>query len=134
MKSSPVFQEILSSYLSIISWSQEVILSLSNICFHLLRQFISTTAVVRNKKLSPRLQPFLIKMNTFTRTQSTGTYENACIYTREHVQCNERNDCMMIFFVVLSLSMSPHLAEFIWQIEVYIELKILRTWNNATNS
>ena len=113
MKSSPVFQEILSPYLSIISWSQEVILSLSNICFHLLRQFISTTAVVRNKKLSSRLQPFLIKMNTFTRNQSTGTYENACTYTREHVQCNERNDWMMIFFVVLSLSMSPHLAEFI---------------------
>ena len=113
MKRSPVFQQILSPYLSIISWSQEVILSLSNICFHLLRQFISTTAVVRNKKLSSRLQPFLIKMNTFTRTQSTGTYENACTYTREHVQCNERNDWMMIFFVVLSLSMSPHLAEFI---------------------
>ena len=75
MKSSPVFQQILSPYLSIISWSQEVILSLSNICFHLIRQFISTTAVVRNKKLSSRLQPFLIKMNTFTRNQSTGTHE-----------------------------------------------------------
>ena len=113
MKSSQVFQEILSPYLSIISWSQEVILSLSNICFHLIRQFISTTAVVRNKKLSSRLQPFLIKMNTFTRNQSTGTHEmhvhrqgNMYSVMREMIE-------WWFFFVVLSLSMSPHLAEFI---------------------
>ena len=113
MKSSPVFQQILSPYLSIISWSQEVILSLSNICFHLIRQFISTTAVVRNKKLSSRLQPFLIKMNTFTRNQSTGTHEmhvhrqgNMYSVMREMIE-------WWFFFVVLSLSMSPHLAEFI---------------------
>ena len=113
MKSSPVFQQILSPYLSIISWSQEVILSLSNICFHLLRQFISTTAVVRNKKLSSRLQPFLIKMNTFTRNQSTGTHEmhvhrqgNMYSVMREMIE-------WWFFFVVLSLSMTLHLAEFI---------------------
>ena len=113
MKSSPVFQQILSPYLSIISWSQEVILSLSNICFHLIRQFISTTAVVRNKKLSSRLQPFLIKMNTFTRNHSTGTHEmhvhrqgNMYSVMREMIE-------WWFFFVVLSLSMTLHLAEFI---------------------
>ena len=83
MKSSPVFQQIFSPYLSIISWNQEVILSLSNICFHLLRQFISTTAVVRNKKLSSRLQPFLIKMNRIISNHSTGTHEMHVVLHRQ---------------------------------------------------
>ena len=113
MKSSPVFQQILSPYLSIISWSQEVILSLSNICFHLIRQFISTTAVVRNKKLSSRLQPFLIKMNTFTRNQSTGTHEMHVHRQGDMYSVTRGMIEWRFFFVVLSLSMSPHLAEFI---------------------
>ena len=103
-------------------------MSLSNICFHLLRQFISTTAVVRNKKLSSRLQPFLIKMNTFTRNQSTGTHE-----MHVHRQGNMYSVMweMIEWWILLTTSTSLHLAKLFM---AYLSLNWIKNCKNLVCS